>query len=82
MSSSPLFKAKGKKAINISDWDASFKKPFSKIKASKFFEGSKGQSFNFPLENGTTVLALGLGEKESVSLETLGVKQQTPVKKF
>ena len=67
----PAFKSKSKKAINISDWDASYKKAFSKIKASKFFEGAKGQTFSFPLENGATVLALGLGEKESVSLETL-----------
>ena len=78
----PAFKAKGKKAANISDWEVSFKKSFSKIKASKFFEGSKGQSFNFPLENGTTVLALGLGEKESVSLETLRCEAANACKKI
>jgi len=78
----PAFKSKSKKAINISDWDASYKKAFSKIKASKFFEGAKGQTFSFPLENGTTVLALGLGEKESVSLETLRCEAASVCKKI
>ena len=78
----PAFKSKGKKSSNTSDWDASFKKSFSKIKASKFFEGAKGQIFTFPLENGTTVLALGLGEKESVSLESLRCEAANVCKKI
>tara|TARA_B100000683_G_scaffold276117_1_gene329006 strand:+ start:820 stop:2313 length:1494 start_codon:yes stop_codon:yes gene_type:complete len=78
----PAFKSKSKKAINISDWDPSFKTAFNKIKASKFFEGAKGQIFNFQLENGTTVLALGLGERSSVSLEILRCEAANVCKKI
>jgi len=78
----PAFKAKGKKSADTLSWEESFRKAFSKIKASKFFEGTTGQTFSFPLENGTTILALGLGDKGSLSPELLRCQAANICKKI
>ena len=54
-----------------SHWSKDYKEAFSSLKNSGFFKGSKGDSFYFSLEDGTTVMALGLGEKSKLSKECL-----------
>lgn len=53
----------GPELIN-SHWPAGHKEAFSKVKLKNTFHGAKGETFSFHLPDGTTVLALGLGEKK------------------
>ena len=52
-------------------WPKEVKEAFNKFKASNTFKGANGQSLAFPLENGDTALAYGLGEKSKLSFESL-----------
>ncbi|MFT6069596.1 MAG: leucyl aminopeptidase [Bacteriovoracaceae bacterium] len=63
-------KKKENKLVN-GHWPKEVKEAFNKFKASTTFSGQNGQSLAFPLENGDTALAYGLGEKSKLSLESL-----------
>ena len=66
-------KKSGKDKIEpiLNSWDSDSKKAFKKLKNSDIFKGSTGDRFFFSLENGSTVLAIGLGEKNKLTNETL-----------
>ncbi|MFZ8933801.1 MAG: leucyl aminopeptidase [Bacteriovoracaceae bacterium] len=55
----------------LSGWDKGCKDAFHKLKNSDIFKGTLGDTFFFSLEDGTTVLALGLGEKTKLTSETV-----------
>ena len=55
----------------LSHWDKDCKDSFKKLKNSKVFKGTVGEHFYFSLEDGTTVLAVGLGEKTKLESEIL-----------
>ena len=55
----------------FSGWDKHCKDSFMNLKNSDIFKGTTGDSFFFSLEDGTTVLALGLGEKTKLTHETV-----------
>jgi leucyl aminopeptidase len=56
------------KLVN-SAWSKECKEAFSALNASSTFSGKEGEDFLFTLPNGSTVMALGLGEKSKVTLE-------------
>lgn len=64
----------GKKESTIlvnSSWPKEWKTTFSNINSAKNFKGEKGTSYFFNLDNGTSVLALGLGDKSKYDIEAL-----------
>lgn len=63
---------KGKKTetkLVNSHWPKAAKESFSSLKASSTFNGNSGESFTFPLEDGSMGLAYGLGEKSKLDFE-------------
>ena len=78
----PAHKTKNKKTVSNTNWPQEYRNSFSKIKASKSFDGSKGKAFLFPLENGSTIMAVGLGEKESLNFESLRCEMANVFKKI
>ncbi|ATH09024.1 leucyl aminopeptidase [Halobacteriovorax marinus] len=64
-------KTKESKAIVNTHWSKELKTAFENIKTSADFTGSLDSTFTFHLENGTTILAYGLGEKKSMDFEAL-----------
>ncbi len=64
-------KTKESKAIVNTHWSKEIKTAFEKIKTSVDFTGTAGSTYTLHLENGTTVLVYGLGEKKDVTFETL-----------
>jgi leucyl aminopeptidase len=77
----PIYTSKNKKKIIDTHWPKSFKDSFSKIKTSKFFNGSRGKHFTFPLEDGSTVFALGLGDQATLDFESLRCEMANLFKK-
>jgi len=67
----PSKKAKEEPRIVISHWPVSYRETFLKIDAAKHFKAKKGETFQFSLSDGRTVLALGLGEKRKLGTEDL-----------
>jgi leucyl aminopeptidase len=64
-------KTKESKAIANTHWSKELKSTFESIKTSEDFTGSLGSTYVFHLENGTSVLAYGLGEKSKLDFEAL-----------
>ncbi len=54
-----------------SHWPQNIKECFDKTISSAHFQGKKGTTFQFFLENGCSVLSLGLGEKKYIDEEAL-----------
>ena len=63
-------KKNGKEPI-INHWQKKYREHFSKVKSAKHFKGTLGDTFFYNLTDGTTVLVLGLGEKDKFSYEKL-----------
>lgn len=59
------------KKLSLSHWDTKLQQSFSAVKASKNFKAEMGEVFNFADAQGEQVLALGLGESEKLSVESL-----------
>ena len=57
--------------LSISHWPKEYTEGLHKIKSAGHFHGNLGETFSFTLENGTTVLAYGLGEKSKLTFEKL-----------
>ncbi len=67
------FSKKGEKSsvLSINHWDKEIIKSFKNVDSSAFFKGGLGENFFFNLDNGQTILVLGLGEKKSLTFERL-----------
>lgn len=64
-------KKKESKAIVNTHWTKELKASFENIKTAADFTGTANSTYTFHLENGTTVLVYGLGEKKEVTFEEL-----------
>ncbi|WP_127716558.1 leucyl aminopeptidase [Halobacteriovorax sp. HLS] len=64
-------KAKEQQVLANTHWSKDVKAKFESIKTSSNFTGSLGDKFTFHLDNGTTVLAYGLGDKTKLDFEGL-----------
>jgi len=60
-----------KEELIIPHWKKGYPEAFHKIISSKNFVGKAGEHFIFHLDDGQTVLALGLGEKKKYNAEVL-----------
>ena len=65
------FKIKDKDEASLTGWPADFQAAFTLLKNSKNFKAKMGQIFYFSLTDGTTVAALGMGEKSKATWENL-----------
>ncbi len=63
-------KQKNKK-LDISHWNPSDQKNFTKIKSSNHFKGEKNEYFFFNRTNGVSILVIGLGNSNKLTLEEL-----------
>jgi leucyl aminopeptidase len=57
--------------LSLSHWPKEYIEAMQKVKSAPYFHGNLGETFSFTLENGTTILAYGLGEKSKLTLEKL-----------
>jgi len=63
--------AKAKNELVFSHWPKDVLVTFQNIKTSKNFKGHPGELFTYNLASGTTIVALGLGDKSKHTSETL-----------
>ena len=64
-------KKEEKEELVIPHWKKNYSEAFHKIISSKNFVGKAGEHFIFHLDDGRTILALGLGEKKKYNAEVL-----------
>jgi leucyl aminopeptidase len=57
--------------LSTSHWPKEYIEAMQKVKSATHFHGNVGETFSFILENGTTVIAFGMGEKSKLTLEKL-----------
>jgi leucyl aminopeptidase len=61
-------------------WPSEYQKSFKSVNHSDVFKAEPGEIFWFSLSNGTTVAALGMGEKDKVTLENIRLQMATSYK--
>ncbi|MBI2522180.1 MAG: leucyl aminopeptidase [Bdellovibrio sp.] len=64
-------KAKKKTELVFHHWPKEIIQAFNKVKTSKNFKGGQGESTEFNLPSGSTLVVLGLGDKEKFTSEIL-----------
>ncbi|HAZ11926.1 MAG: hypothetical protein A2X86_07255 [Bdellovibrionales bacterium GWA2_49_15] len=75
-------KSKKKTELVFHHWPKDMTEAFHKVKTSKNFKGGQGDSCEFNLPSGATIVALGLGDKEKFTTEILRRETASIFKQF